>query len=67
MELVEAGVELAVTVGTSVEVFWVAEKVRFLPSYLKSDVPNHLVQDLTLHRLGSRCRINVFFTALKVC
>ena len=66
MVLVEAGVGLAVTVGASVEVSSTADEVRFLPSYLKLDMLNALLQELTLHRLSSRCRFSIFIIAFKV-
>lgn len=66
MVLVEADVGLVVTVGALVEVSSMADKVHFLPSYLKSDMLNALLQELTLHRLSSRCQFSIFMITFKV-
>ena len=59
--LAEAGEGLAV--GAWVDVSWMEDKVRFRPSYRKSEVANHFVYEPTLCRFGSGRRVDIFIAA----
>jgi hypothetical protein len=61
VSLVEVGMESAV--DTWVEVSWMEDKVRFLPSYLKLEVADHFVHELTLRSFGSRQDVYIFIAA----